>query len=78
MIEPMSNPRRNIILGLIKPGWLRWFGPWPPRMTLGRQDIKREMYPLKIRWGWVLLLAIAMVLAMGEWGTVASAIVAVP
>jgi hypothetical protein len=47
-------------------------------MTFGWQELKREMQPLKIRWGWALLLAIALVLAMGELGPAVSAIVPLP
>jgi hypothetical protein len=78
VIKPISYPLKNVVLSVVKPGRLRWIGPWLPRMTLGRQDLEREMRPLKIRWGWVLLLATAIVLALGECGPAASAIDALP
>jgi hypothetical protein len=37
-----------------------------------------EVRPRKLRWGWALLLAIAIVLAMGELGPAASAIIVLP
>jgi hypothetical protein len=70
--------RALTIYGIVRPRRLRWLGSWLPRMTFGRQDLKREMPPLKIRWGWVLLLAIVLVLAMGECGPAVSAITALP
>jgi hypothetical protein len=73
-----SYPLRNIVLGVVKPARLHWLGPWLPWVTFGWQDLKRAKRPLKIRWGWVLLLAIAIVLAMGEYGPAASAIAALP
>jgi len=78
MMQLGSNPLKNILLGAVRPGRVRWLGPWLPRMTLGWQDLKREMHPFKIRWGWVLLLATFLVLAMGECGPAASALVSWP
>jgi hypothetical protein len=78
MIQLVSYPLKNAILGAVRPGRLRWVEPWLPRLPLGWQDLWREMRPRKIRWGWVLVLAIAMVLAMGECGPAASAIARLP
>jgi hypothetical protein len=77
-MKTTSYPLRDIVLGVVKPGRLHWLGPWLPRVTFGWQDLKRGRRPLKIRWGWMLLLAIAIVLAMGEYGPAASAIAALP
>lgn len=78
MIKSISYPLKNVVLGVVKLGRLGWLRPWLPGMTFGWQDLKREMRPLKIRWGWVLLLAIVLVLVMGECGPAASAIAALP
>jgi hypothetical protein len=78
MMKTIPYPLQNIVFGIVKLGRLRLVGPWLPRMAFSWQDLKREMRPLKIRWGWVLLLAIAIVLAMGEFGPAASAIAALP
>jgi hypothetical protein len=64
--------------GLVRPGRLRWPGPRLPRMALGWQDVRQRMHPVKIRWGWVLLLAVVLVLTMGEWGPAVCAIAALP
>jgi hypothetical protein len=45
---------------------------------LGWQELKRKTHSLKIHWGRVLLLAIALVLAMGEFSPAASAIARLP
>jgi hypothetical protein len=76
--ENAGMGRALTIYGIARPGRLRWLGPWLPRMTFGWQDLKREMRPFKIRWGWALLLAIVLVLVMGELGPAASAIAALP
>ena len=78
MMKTIPYPFQNIVFGIVKLGRLRLVGPWLPRMAFRWQDLKREMRPIKIRWGWVLLLAIAIVLAMGEFGPAASAIAALP
>jgi len=78
MIQLVTYPLKNVVLSMVKLGWLHWPEPWLPRMTFGWQDFRREMRPLKIRWGRVLLLAIALVLAMGEFGPAASIIAALP
>jgi hypothetical protein len=78
MIQMVTYPLKNVILNMVRLGWLDWLGPWPPRMNFRWQDLWREMRPLKIRWGRVLLLAIALVLIMGELGPAASAIAALP
>jgi hypothetical protein len=71
MMETIAHPLRSFVSGIFPPGRLR-------KVTFGWQELKREMQPLKIRWGWVLLLAIAVVLAMGEFGPAVSAIVPLP
>jgi hypothetical protein len=78
VIRPISYPLKNAALGGVKLGRLRWLGPWPPRMTFGWQGLERETRPLKIRWGWVLLLAIVLVLAMGECTPAASTLAGLP
>jgi hypothetical protein len=78
MIQWVSYPLKKVILGTVRPGRLRWFTPWLPWMNFDWQELKREMQPLKIRWGWALLLAIVLILAMGEWGPAASAIAMLP
>ena len=69
---------RGHVLGAVAPGGLRWVGPWLPKIAWRWQDLKRAVSPLKIRWGWALLMAIIIVLAMGECGPAASAIASVP
>lgn len=78
MLGPTSQPFKNIVLGVGRPGRLRWRGPWLRRMAFGWRDVLHEMPPLKIRWGRVLLLAVTLVLAMGELGPAASVIIALP
>jgi hypothetical protein len=78
MIQLVTFPLKNVILDTVRPGRLRWIEPWLPRLPLGWQDLWREMRPRKIRWGWVLLLAIVILLAMGEFGPAASAAAVLP
>ena len=78
MVQLVAYPLKNMILGAVRPGRLRWVGPCLPKLPLGWQDLWRGMRPRKIRWGWVLLLAVAIVLAMGEFGPAASAVGAWP
>jgi hypothetical protein len=66
------------VLSMLRSGRLRWLGPWLPRMTLGGRHVKRTAEPFGFRWGWVLLLSIAIVLAMGECTPAASAAAAIP
>jgi hypothetical protein len=66
------------VYGIVRPGRLRWVGPWLPRLPLGWQDLWREMRPRKIRWGLALILAIVLFLLMGECGPTASLIAALP
>lgn len=77
-MEAVSYQLKNVILGAVGSGWLQQVGPWPSRLPFVRQDLEHEMQPLRIRWGLVLLLAIVLVLVMGEFGPVASAIAAQP
>jgi len=74
MMRTIAYPLRNFVSGIVRPGRLRRIGPWLPKMAWGWQELKRKTHSLKIRWGWALLLAIALVLAMGECGPAVSAI----
>lgn len=74
MAQMIRLPLKDTLLT----GARRWLGPRPPRMPCGGQELKREIRPRKIRWGWVLPLVIFVVLAMGECGPAASAIAALP
>ncbi len=78
MIRSIYFPLYTVLLGVVRPGRLRWLGPSVPKLTLGRQDLGRAIHPLGFHWGWVLLLAIALVLAMGEINPAASAIASIP
>jgi hypothetical protein len=73
MIQLVAYPLKNMILGAVRPERLRWVGPWLPKLPLGRQ-LWRELQPRKFRWGWALLLAIVLLLLMGELSPSASAI----
>lgn len=78
MTKMMPYPIVGIVLGMMKPWRLRWPGPWLPETSFGWQDLKRKAGPFKIRWRWVLLLALALLLVMGEFGPAASAIAGLP
>jgi hypothetical protein len=69
---------RNVVPGVGEPGRLRWRGPWFRGTPFGWGGVLPELPPLAIRWRWVLLLAVALVLARGEFGPAASAIIALP
>jgi len=73
-----TYPLTSHVLSAVAPRRLRWFGPWLPKMAWGWQDLKRTIPPLRIRWGWAVLVAIIIVLVMGECGPAASAIAALP
>lgn len=78
-MKALTYPLKSFVQDTIAPGRLRWLGPWLPRPAMGWQELWREMRPRRIRrWGRVLLLAIAIVLAIGELGPVASAMTALP
>jgi hypothetical protein len=70
--------RARTVYGIVRPRRLRWLRPGLPRMIFSRQNLKRERRPFKIRWGWALLLAVALVLVIGEWGPAVSAFAALP
>jgi|GEM_PF-2164844 len=78
-MKALTYPLKSFVQGTIAPGRLRWPGPWLPRPVMEWQELWREMRPRRIRrWGRVLLLAIAIVLAIGELGPSASAVLALP
>jgi hypothetical protein len=78
MMENAHMQRALTIFGIVRPDRLRWVGPSLPRLPFGWQDLWHELRPRKIRWLWVLLLAIAIVLVIGEFGPAASAIPPLP
>ncbi len=78
MMRMLSYPLKNIVFGVVRPGRLRWIGIAIPRMKDGWQGLKREMGPLKIRWGLALVLALAFVILLGELGPAASVLFASP
>lgn len=77
-MQLVSNPLKSVILAVVGPRRLRWVGLWLLRFTLGWRHLWSEVCPRKIHWGWMLLLAIALVLVIGECGPAASAITARP
>jgi hypothetical protein len=78
MIKPAFYPLKSLVLGLVGPDRLRWIWPGVPSNPLDWQTIWREVRPRKFRWRWAMLLAVAIVLAMGELGPAASAIIPWP
>jgi hypothetical protein len=78
VIQQVTYPLKSIILGAVRPGRLRWVGPWLPKLSLGWQDLWREMRPRKFRWGLALFLAIVLFLLLGECAPAASLIAALP
>ena len=78
MMENAHMQRALTIFGIVRPDRLHWVGPLLPRLPFGWQDLWHELRPRKIRWLWVLLLAIAIVLVIGEFGPAASAIAPLP
>lgn len=78
MMQQVSRPLKNAILGAVRPERLRWGGLWSPRLSLGWQDLWREMRPRKFRWGLALILAIALFLLLGECSSTASLAAALP
>ena len=79
MIRTLAYPLRSFLLGAVESGGLRWLGPRLPRLPLWWRELWPEMRPRRIkRWGWVLLLAVAIVLATGELGPAASAVAVLP
>jgi hypothetical protein len=76
MVQLVAYPLMNMILGTVRPGRLRWVGPWLPKLPLGWHDLWRELRPRKFRWGWVLLLAVVLFLLLGECGPSAATIIA--
>jgi hypothetical protein len=78
MMRMISYPVRSVVFGVVRPGMLRWIGVAIPRMTDRWRRLRREMGAFKIRWGLVLLLALAFVILLGELSPAASAIFASP
>ncbi|MFN2241181.1 MAG: hypothetical protein ACK2U2_02755 [Anaerolineae bacterium] len=78
MTKTIPYPIVGIVLRMIKPWRLSWLDRWLPEASFVQQDLKRESSPFKIRWAWVLLLAITILLVMGEFGPAASAIAGLP
>jgi hypothetical protein len=71
-------PLNHAILGVAGLGRLRWVRPCLPRLPLGWRDLWCEMRPRKFRWGLALILAVFIVLLMGEFGPSASLLAALP
>lgn len=78
MTRIIPYPIVGIVLRTMKPWRLSRLGSWLPETTLVCQDLQRESGRLKTRWKWVLLLALALLLVMGEFGPAASAIAGLP
>jgi len=78
VLGPGSHPLKSALPGVGRPGRLRWPGPWFRGMPFGWREALHDTPTLKMRWGRVLLLAIALVLAMGELGPAASVLIALP
>jgi hypothetical protein len=78
MMKMISWPLQRIALSLSQAGGMRPIGSWLIKMRYGWQGLQQEMRPFQVRWGWALLLAIVLVLAMGELGPAASAVAALP
>ena len=78
MIQRVTFPLKNFILGAFRPGRLRWVGLWLPKLPLSWQDLWREMQPRRFRWGAALILAIVLFLLMGECGPAVSTIAVLP
>jgi hypothetical protein len=78
MIRLVAYPLKNMILGAVRPGRLRWVGPWLPKLPRGWQDLWAEMRPRKFRWGVAFILAIVLFVLMGECSPTASLIAALP
>ena len=73
MNQLMASAVKNIFVGVVRPRRVRQVNPWLPRLPFGWQGLWRAMRPRRIRWVWALLLAMAIVLVMGELGPAASA-----
>ena len=78
MIQLVAYPLKNIVVGAVRPGRLRWIELWLPNLCFRWQDLWREMRPRKFRWGLALFLAIILFLLMGECGPSASLIATLP
>lgn len=76
MFQTLSYPLKNAVLGAVSGGRLHWLGLRLSRLILEWQDLKRRTKPLRIRWGLALLLAVVLVLVIGECSPAASAIAA--
>ena len=77
-MQSVSNPLKNIVLGAVRPGRLLWVGPWLPKLSLGWEDLWRELRPRRFRWGLAVFLAIVLFLLMGECSPSVSLIAVLP
>jgi hypothetical protein len=75
MTETTRYPARDVTWGIRRLVGLRPAPMWPARLGPEWQQLRRAMRPIRIRWGWVLFLAIVLVLSMGECGPTVSAFV---
>lgn len=76
MTRAISYLVHQSILGAIRPGRMRWIWPIIPRIGFEWHGWKKDMGPIKIRWGLVLILALVLFLLMGECGPSAASPIA--
>jgi hypothetical protein len=77
-VETLRTGRLLAVHSVVRPGRLRWTGEAISGIRFGWHNLKREMRPLKIRWGWALLIAVILLLLLGELGPAASALARLP
>ena len=74
-MKAVAFPLNSIVVGLVRPGGLPWAGiAARPRRTEGWQGLKLALGPIKVRWGLVLILALALLILRGELSPGASGI----